>query len=394
MIGPFDYWMGTRMVFGPGTARTAGAEAKKLGASKVMLVADPGVEKAGLVERVLESLKAADLTVETFNDVESNPRDVAVDRLADLVRQGQLDLLVAVGGGSAMDTAKGAAVLVTNGGSIRDYDGGGVKKPCHPVIAIPTTAGTGAEVSGNISITHTGKHYKMSAGRSPLCLPRLALLDPEMLAGLPAGIAAAAGMDALAHAVEGYLSPKASAMSDMMALRAIEAVGASLEPFVVNRADPGPASDMMFANALAGIVIAATAGGIGHAIARALGGRYDVHHGLACGMLLSHYMEFNIPVREKKLGDVARALGLPAQHLSPKQTADAAVQAVAALHRKVGLPSDFRNLKATEEDIQAMAKVGLGNSGNNPRKATLEDVLGILRKIGERDCSREALRSI
>ena len=381
MIAPFEYHMGTRMVFGPGTSRQAGPEAKKLGASKVMLVADPGVEKAGLVERVLESLKTTGLQVEIFNDVESNPRDVAVDRLADLVRQGKFDLLVCVGGGSAMDSAKGAATVVTNGGSVRDYDGGGVTKLSHLVIAIPTTAGTGAEVSGNVSITHTGKHYKMSVGRSPLCLPRLALLDPEMLSGLPAGIAAAAGMDALSHAVEGYLSPKASAMSDMMAIRAIEAVGASLEKFTANRADPGPASDMMFANALAGIVIAATGGGIGHAIARALGGRYDVHHGLACGIMLSHHMRYNLPVREKKLAEVARALGVPTVALSQAEAAEKGIEAVDALHRKIGLPADFRNLKATEADIQAMAKVGLGNSGNNPRKATLEDIVAVLREI-------------
>jgi alcohol dehydrogenase class IV len=381
MIAPFEFHMSTRMVFGPGTSRQAGPEAKKLGASKVMLVADPGVEKAGLVGRVLESLQGAGLKVQIFNDVESNPRDVAVDRLADLVRQDGFDLLVGVGGGSAVDSAKGAAMVVTNGGSVRDYDGGGVTKPIHPVIAIPTTAGTGAEVSGNISITHTEKHYKMSVGRSPLCLPRLALLDPEMLYTLPVGIATAAGMDALSHALEGYLSPRASAFTDMMAIRAIEVTAASLEKFSANRADPGPASDMMFANALGGIVIAASSGGIGHAMARALGGRYDVHHGLACGILLAHHMRYNLPVREKKLAEVARAMGVPTEGLSQAQMAEKGIEAVGALHRKIGLPADFRNLKATEEDIQAMAKVALGNSGGNPRKATLEDIVALFREI-------------
>jgi alcohol dehydrogenase class IV len=381
MIAPFEFHMSTRMVFGPGTSRQAGQEAKKLGASKVMLVADPGVEKAGLVGPVLESLRAASLEVSIFNDVESNPRDVAVDRLADLVRQGGFDLLVCVGGGSAIDTAKGAATVVTHGGSIRDYDGGGVTKPIHPVIAIPTTAGTGAEASGNISITHTGKHYKMSAGKSSLCLPRLALLDPEMLYCLPAGIAAAAGMDALSHAVEGYLSPKASAFTDMMAIRAIEVIAASLEKFSANRADPGPAGDMLFGNTLAGIVIAATGGGIGHAMARALGGRYDVHHGLACGLLLAPNMRHNLPVREEKLARVARAMGLPAEGLSQVQAAEKGIEAVDALYRSIGLPTHFRHLGAKEDDIQAMAKVALGNSGGNPRKVTLDDIITIFREI-------------
>jgi 1,3-propanediol dehydrogenase len=381
MIAPFQFHMSTRMVFGPGTSRQAGPEAKKLGASRVMLVTDPGVEKAGLVGPVLESLRAEGLEVQLFNDVESNPRDVAVDRLAGLVRQGGFDLLVAVGGGSAIDSAKGAATVVTSGGSVRDYDGGGVTRPIHPVIAIPTTAGTGAEVSGNISITHTEKHYKMSVGRSPLCLPRLALLDPEMLYALPPGIAAAAGMDALSHAVEGYLSPRASAFTDMMAIRAIELTASSLEKFTANRADAESAGNMMLGNTLAGIVIAATAGGIGHAMARALGGRFDVHHGLACGILLPHNMRHNVPVREKKLAETARAMGLSTEGLSQIQGAEKAIEGVEALLPAVGLPAHLRNLRATEEDIQSMAKVALGNSGANPRKATLEDIIAIFRQI-------------
>ncbi len=381
MIAPFEFLMTTRMVFGPGTARQAGAEAKKLGARKVMVVVDPGVEKAGLAGRVLESLQVAGLEYEVFNDVESNPRDTAVDRLAGLVVQGGFDLLVALGGGSAVDSAKGAAVVVTHGGRVRDYDGGGVTKPIHPVIAIPTTAGTGAEVSGNISITHTERHDKMSVGRSPLCLPKVALLDPEMLYTLPLGMAAAAGMDALSHAVEGYLSPRASDFSDMMAIRSIELVGASLEQFSANRADPGPAADMMLASALGGIVIAATGGGIGHGLARALGSRFDVHHGLACGILLSHHMSYNLPVREEKLAKVARAMGVRTEGMSQREAAEKGIEAVESLHRKIGLPTDFRNLKATEEDIQAMAPVGLRNAAANPRKATLEDVSAVFREI-------------
>jgi len=209
----------------------------------------------------------------------------------------------------------------------------------------------------------------------------LALLDPEMLYCLPAGIAAAAGMDALSHAVEGYLSPKASAFTDMMAIRAIEVIAASLEKFSANRADPGPAGDMLFGNTLAGIVIAATGGGIGHAMARALGGRYDVHHGLACGILLAPNMRHNLPVREEKLARVARAMGLPAEGLSQGQAAEKGIEAVDALYRSIGLPTHFRHLGAKEEDIQAMAKVALGNSGGNPRKVALDDIMTIFREI-------------
>jgi alcohol dehydrogenase class IV len=381
MIAPFQFHMSTRIMFGPGTSRQAGPEAKKLGASRVMLVADPGVEKAGLVGPVHESLRAEGLDVQVFDDVQSNPRDVAIDRLAGLVREGGLDLLVAVGGGSAIDSAKGAALVVTSGGSVRDYDGGGVTRAIHPVIAIPTTAGTGAEVSGNISITHTEKHYKMSVGRSPLCLPRLALLDPELLSALPPGMAAAAGMDALSHAVEGYLSPKASVFTDMMAIRAIELIAPSLEPFTANRADAESAGNMMLGNTLAGIVIAAAAGGIGHAMARALGGRFDVHHGLACGILLPHNMRHNLPVREQKLAEVGRAMRLQTEGCSRLQAAEHSIEAVEALLRATGLPAHLRNLRATEEDVQAMANVALGNSGANPRKATLGEIITIFRHI-------------
>jgi alcohol dehydrogenase class IV len=380
VISPFEYYMSTRMLFGPGAARQAGSEARRLGASRVMLVADPGVERAGLVTRVLESLHAADLEVRVFNDVESNPRDVTVDRLAQRVLTERCEALVAVGGGSTIDSAKGAGTVVADGGGIRDYEGGGVTMPIHPVVAIPTTAGTGAEVTGYISVTHTGKHYKMTAGCSPLCLPRVALLDPEMLAGLPAGMAAASGMDALSHAVEGYLSPRATALTDMMALRAIELIAGSLEEFVSDRCDLGPASDMLLGSTLAGIVISVGCG-IGHALARALGGRFDLHHGLACGVLLAHHMRFNLPVREAKLADIARAMGARKETLSAAEAAERGIEVVRDLCRRIGLPGNLRNLKATEADIQAVARVGLGNSAGDPREATLEDVTAIFREI-------------
>jgi alcohol dehydrogenase class IV len=372
--------MSTRMLFGPGTARQAGSEARKLGASRVLLVADPGVERAGSAAQVLESLHAAQLEVGVFNDVESNPRDVAVDRLAQRVCAERCETLVAVGGGSAIDSAKGAATVVAGGGSIRDYEGGGVTIPIHPVIAIPTTAGTGAEVTGYISVTNTEKHYKMTVGCSPLCLPRVALLDPEMLAGLPAGVAAASAMDALSHAVEGYLSPRATALTDMMAIRAIELISGSLERFVANRSDLDPASDMMLGSMLAGIVISVGCG-IGHALARALGGRFDLHHGLACGVLLAHHMLYKLPVRKAKLADVARAMGVRTETMSTAEAAERGIEIIRELCRRIGLPGDLRNLKATEADIQAVAKVGLSNSVGNPREATLEEVMAIFREI-------------
>lgn len=380
MIAPFEYHMSTRMLFGPGTARQAGSEARKLGASRVLLVADPGVERAGSAAQVLESLHAAQLEVGVFNDVESNPRDVAVDRLAQRVCAERCETLVAVGGGSAIDSAKGAATVVAGGGSIRDYEGGGVTIPIHPVIAIPTTAGTGAEVTGYISVTNTEKHYKMTVGCSPLCLPRVALLDPEMLAGLPAGVAAASAMDALSHAVEGYLSPRATALTDMMAIRAIELISGSLERFVANRSDLDPASDMMLGSMLAGIVISVGCG-IGHALARALGGRFDLHHGLACGVLLAHHMLYKLPVRKAKLADVARAMGVRTETMSTAEAAERGIEIIRELCRRIGLPGDLRNLKATEADIQAVAKVGLSNSVGNPREATLEEVMAIFREI-------------
>jgi alcohol dehydrogenase class IV len=380
VISPFEYHMSTRMLFGPGTARQAGSEARKLGASRVMLVADPGVERAGLVTRVLESLHAAELELGVFNDVESNPRDVAVDRLAQRVRTERCEVLVTVGGGSAIDSAKGAATVVANGGGIWDYEGGGVRLTMHPVIAIPTTAGTGAEVTGYISVTHTEKHCKITAGCSPLCLPRVALLDPEMLAGLPAGVAAASGMDALSHAVEGYLSPRATALTDMMAIRAIELISGSLEKFVANRSDLDPASDMMLGSMLAGIVISVGCG-IGHALARALGGHFDLHHGLACGVLLAHHMRYNLPVREAKLADVARAMGVRTESFPAAQAAERGIESVRDLCRRIGLPGDLRNLKATEADIQTVANVGLSNSVGNPREATRAEVMAILRQI-------------
>lgn len=382
-IGSFQFQVPTKLVFGVGSSASVGAEAQKLGDGPALVVADPGIVQAGLLDPILTSLQMAGIRAQLFSEVESNPRDVSVDAAGRLAREGRCALVVGVGGGSALDTAKGAALLATNMGSIREYDGTDkVKSRPLPVIAVPTTAGTGSEVTGNIAITHTGKHHKMSV-RSPMSIPSVALLDPRLLRSLPARLAAAAGMDALSHAIEGYLSKRASAYTDMLALSAIELIGESICAFVADRAEEAAASRMLLASTQAGMVITHTGTGNDHAMARALGGMYDIHHGLACAVLLPPVMEFNLPAAETKMAAVAHALGAVQGETPKEEAARLAPAAVAGLCEKLGIPAGLGGLGMREPDIPALAEVALSNVGPNPRSTSLEDLIALFRKVLE-----------
>jgi alcohol dehydrogenase class IV len=379
-IPPFEFGVPTRLVFGAGSAKKLGESVRKLGFRSAFVVLDPGLKKGGFADHVLASLDAAEVHHSIFAKVEQNPFDTDMEEGARQYRANPCDVVVGIGGGSAMDTAKGVALLATNAGRVRDYDGTDkVPTDPTPLICVPTTAGTGSEVTANIAVTNAATHEKMSV-RSSRNYSRLALLDPELLVNLPRSVAAASGMDALAHAVESYASVRANPMTRMYAYEAARRVGRALEGFVANRADVELGAQMLFGSALAGVVISITGTGSAHAVARVLGGQYNVVHGLACGVLLEPVMRFNLPQVEGRYAELAEALGVAAHGMSTRACAEAAVKRVGELRAAVGLPPRLP-IDVPGNALGGLAEWASRSAGPNPRPTNVAEAAKLIAQV-------------
>jgi alcohol dehydrogenase class IV len=325
-------------------------------------------------------LEAARVPFTACTDIESNPRDVSIHAIFDRAVTSGCDGVVGIGGGSAMDTAKGVAVLMSNGGSIADYDGiNKIGKDLPPVVAIPTTAGTGSEATANAALTRSSDHYKMSL-RSPRLLPKLAILDPLLLRTLPRSVAATSGLDALTHAIEGYLSVRANPFSDFFAIRAMELLARNIRAFVANPENVEAASAMLMGSMLAGMVVSNTGTGNDHALARALGGLCDVPHGTATALLLPHVMSFNAAARPERYIEIASAIGV-ATTGTVREVAARVVDEIHLLLRDLDVPLRLRDVGVAEDKIPALIEVALKNVGPNPRRTSAADLERILRAV-------------
>jgi len=373
----FQFTAHINLRFGAGASRQTAGEIAEMGLRRAFVVTDPGVHKAGLSDGLLQGLKASGISTEVFSEVEANPRDATIHAGAEKARAFGADVYVGIGGGSAMDAAKGMALLATNGGNIRDYDGiNKVGKDLPFLVAIPTTAGTGSEVTANAALTNSDTHYKMSV-RSPRLLPKLAVVDPQLLSSLPRMVAATAGLDALSHAIEGYLSVRASALSDVFALEAIRLIGGNLRPFVANTAHAESASAMALGSTLAGFVISNTGTGNDHAIARALGGLFDTPHGLATGLLLPHVMRYNAPARPARYRRIAEAMGVTTAG-GDVEVGERVCDEVARLVRDVGVPDRLSAIEVDRGRIPELVAIALKNVGPNPRRTSSEDMRALI----------------
>lgn len=367
----------TRLMFGQGASADAGRELAALGAHRVLVVSDDGLERAGIVRRVLQSLETAGLAHSLFARVEANPAVQTVGRALAAYQENQCDALLAVGGGSPMDVAKATGLLATNGGDIRAYEGSGkVSRPLPPLVAVPTTAGTGSEVTFFTVITDPDRQFKMPI-ISPLLAPRLALLDPDLVAGLPPALVAATGMDALTHAIESYLSRMSHAFSEAQALRAIELIGANFSAAVAG--DRAARGEMLYASTLAGMAFNSTRLGVCHAMAHPLGGLCGLPHGLANAILLPYTMTYNLQYARPRLARIALALGANPGDLSENEAAEAAVQAVRRLAATAGIPPRLSLAGVTESSIPRMAADAItsGNIAVNPRPTLVDDVIAL-----------------
>jgi len=378
----FDFQVRTKIVAGPGVASGFGNELARFGASRAFVVTDKVIRDLGFVERVGRSLEEAGLElVGVFDDVPPNSEFGVVRRGAEACRDSGGDLLVAVGGGSVLDTAKGMNLMLSLGGDIADYLGFGlIEEPLGPSVAVPTTAGTGSEVTAYAVIRQDDWEAKQSFV-SPYLAFDLAVLDPELTFSLPPKLTASTGLDALTHAVEAYLSTNWRPFSDALAIHACRTIVTWLPRAVEAGEDLEARYEMLTASCEAGMAFSLAMVGCVHAMAHAAGGLYEVPHGLANAILLPHGMDYNRPAAEARLADLARTFGVPVTG-DADADARAAVEFVRELVARVGLPTRLREAGVPEDGLEALAEAACVDAAiyTNPREATPEEILEVLKK--------------
>jgi alcohol dehydrogenase len=328
----------TRVIFGGGSVQATGREMAALGGSSALVVTDPGVVKAGLLDAVLGSLAAADIGTTVFDAVEPNPSIGTVEAAQAAYRSGGCNAIVAVGGGSPMDVAKAVGILVTNGGAITDYEGkpDAIRADLPPFICVPTTCGTGSEVTPFAVITDQARHWKMSIA-SPREIPRVAIVDPDLFLKMPASLIAATGMDALTHAIESYTNQDVQPFADAFDIHAIKLIGTYLRPAVANGNREAMAY-MAVAATMAGMGFSQNRLGIVHAISHPVTSYVGTPHGVANAILLPYVLDYNAIGAGPRIAEIGRALGGNRGGPPWRNGPESGIQAVRALSRDVGIP--------------------------------------------------------
>jgi alcohol dehydrogenase len=367
-----EFNLPTRVLFGRGISSEVGKHAKAHRATRVLLVVDPGVRSAGLVDPVVEDLHTAALDVVVFSEVEPNPRDVDCITGASTALDEQIDLVVGLGGGSAMDTAKCVALLVSNGGEPRDWeDFGALHREPLPVIAVPTTAGTGSEVSPSAVITDTQRKKKMNLF-DVRNLPVLALVDPDLTISCPQWVTASSGMDALSHAVDSLQCRLATPSSDALALEGARLVAEHIRRAFSSPSDVEARCGMAQGSLVAGMAVGVTDVSGTHCLAEALGGLYGHPHGYCCAACMPPIMEYNLPVSMAKYARLAQAFGMEREGRTDEDLAWQAIDFIRTLNRDLAIPPLESFVKA--DDLGLLGQKADQNTSNpsNPRAADAE----------------------
>ncbi|MGE7272073.1 iron-containing alcohol dehydrogenase [Brevibacillus panacihumi] len=377
MLSYQEFLLGTRLVFGPGCVERMEEEIRKQGYENILLVTDQGIVRSGVLEHVTGVLDAANIRYSVFHEVQSNPDVAHIDKAYHSIREQQTDLIIAVGGGSVMDAAKAFALLLTNHGSIRDYEGRGVfQKEAIPLLAVPTTVGTGSEVTRACVISDHERHLKMIVG-GPSLAPKIAFLDACLLMKLPSHLVAATGIDALTHAIEGYVCKKANPITDALNRQALTMIHGAIRPAVADSGNLEAINNMLMASTIAGIGAGNASLGIVHAISHAIGGYYDVPHGLVNGILLPHAIEWNWIANPVKYANVFELLGGGCRHAwSLEEKAKEASSVVRSLLEDLQMPQRLTELGLKSSNIDMIARQAIedGYVPNNPRRLTEADV--------------------
>ena len=362
---------------GFGASERLGQEARAIGAWKALVVTDRGVVDSGTGKKVRGLLEKEGIGAETFDRVISDPDVGCLEACLDMAKEEPYDLIVGVGGGSPMDIASITSVMLTNPGTVYDYFGINlVKNPGVPTILIPTTAGTGAEVTQNAILTDTREKLK-KAVVSPYILPRVAIVDPSLTLSMPPSVTSSSGIDALTHAIESYTSNNATLLTDLFAKEAIIRIGQSLRTAVANGNDLEARYGMAIGSLYAGISLANAGVTAVHALAYPLGGQFNVAHGIANGLLFPYVMEFNVLGNISKFAHIAHLLGERVESMTLRDQAYQASRAVKAIYRDLVIPQSLTELRVPKEAIPGMAKAAIQSTRlmvNNPRTMTVQDI--------------------
>ena len=368
---------------GAGAVKEIPAEVKVRGFQKAFVCSDPDLIKFGVTKKVTDVLDAASLVYGIYSDIKPNPTIENVQSGVAAYKACGADYIIAIGGGSSMDTAKAVGIIIANPefADVRSLEGvAPTKNPCVPIIAVPTTAGTAAEVTINYVITDVEKKRKF------VCvdthdIPVIAVVDPDMMSSMPKGLTAATGMDALTHAIEGYITKGAWEMTDMFHLKAIEIISNSLRGAVDNT--PEGREGMALGQYVAGMGFSNVGLGIVHSMAHSLGAVYDTPHGVANAILLPAVMEYNAPCTGEKYREIARAMGvLGVDDMSQEEYRKAAVEAVKKLSFDVGIPADLKEIvKAEDLDFLSESAFADACRPGNPRETSVEEIKGLYKSL-------------
>ncbi|MGI6098020.1 MAG: iron-containing alcohol dehydrogenase [Dethiobacteria bacterium] len=374
----FAFGTPSSIIFGAGTMeQQLGAQVKKLNGSRVFILTDPGIAKVGILEKVQQILKKEGFEVGVYDQVVPEPPIETVDKIAEEVKDNAYDLLVGLGGGSAMDVTKVVSILVTNGGSARDYTGSDkIKKPGLPTIMLPTTAGTGSEVT-KIAIFSFPEEEVKKGIVSPHLFATAAIVDPSLTYKLPPNLTAYTGMDAFIHAAESYISKNANKFTEGLSLIAIDLIAKNLRTAVSDGDNAEARYNMSLGSLIAGIAFGNAGVGAVHAMAYPLGGQFHLPHGLANTLMLRYVMEYNVVSCLDKFAVIAEAMGENTEGLSVREAAFKAIEAMINLAKDTNVPTRLRDVNIPKEAIPKMAAAGINETrllSNNPRKLTQKDL--------------------
>ena len=367
---------------GSGAIQEIATEAKAHGFKKALVCSDPDLIKFGVTAKVTDILDKNGLEYELYSEIKPNPTIDNVKHGVETFKKSGADYLIAIGGGSSMDTSKAIGIIIANPEfeDVRSLEGvAPTKKPCVPIIAVPTTAGTAAEVTINYVITDVERQRKFVCV-DPHDMPIIAIVDPDMMSSMPKGLTASTGMDALTHAIEGYTTKAAWEMTDMFHLKAIEIIARSLRSAVANEKEGR--EGMALGEYIAGMGFSNVGLGIAHSMAHTLGAVYDTPHGVACAMMLPIVMEYNADCTGEKYREIARAMGVKGvDDMSVEEYRKAAIDAVAQLSVDVGIPTKLEAIKEDDLDFLAESAHADACAPGNPKDASVEDLKALFRKI-------------
>ena len=372
-----------RSYHGKGAIQEIAGEVTSRGLKKALLCTDPDLLKFGVTKKVTDVLDAAGLAYQVYSEIKPNPTIENVKDGVEAAKAAQADYIIAIGGGSSMDTAKAIGIIVTNPefADVRSLEGvAPTKNPCAPIIAVPTTAGTAAEVTINYVITDVEKNRKFVCV-DPHDIPVVAVVDPDMMASMPKGLTAATGMDALTHAIEGYITKGAWELSDMFHLKAIEIIAKSLRGAVENT--PEGREGMALGQYIAGMGFSNVGLGIVHSMAHGLSALYDTPHGVACAIILPTGLEYNKPVAGKRYRAIGKAMQVPGiDNMTDEEAADATIAAVKQLSLDVGIPQNLNGI-LKEEDVAFLSQSAYADAccPGNPRDTSEEEIAQLYKSL-------------